>query len=146
MKTTIIKTMSEKAKSLAQFLHSIIAPVLSNVVEVSKENSRNKLPTVHSENNRQRGSPNIVVSTESPNSDDIRNTSGNANTKDIKKVFVLGDSMVKHVQGWDITKKIDNKGPCEVVSWIQGRLYEELYETLYQRERSGSFGILCRDK
>ena len=26
-----------------------------------------------------------------------------------KKVFVLGDGMVKHIQGWDITKKIENK-------------------------------------
>ena len=26
-----------------------------------------------------------------------------------KKVFVLGDSMVKHIQGWDITEKIENK-------------------------------------
>ena len=26
-----------------------------------------------------------------------------------KKVFVLGDSLVKHIQGWDITKKLENK-------------------------------------
>ena len=26
-----------------------------------------------------------------------------------KKVFLLGDSMVKHLQGWDITKKLENK-------------------------------------
>ena len=26
-----------------------------------------------------------------------------------KKVFVLGDSMVKYIQGWDITKKLENK-------------------------------------
>ena len=25
-----------------------------------------------------------------------------------KKVFVLGDSMVKHIQGWDITKKLSH--------------------------------------
>ena len=43
------------------------------------------------------------------NSDGIRNASSNLNTKDIKKVFVLGDSMVKHVQGWDITNRIDIK-------------------------------------
>ena len=49
------------------------------------------------------------MSTESPNSCDIRNASRDANTKDIKRVFVLGDSMGKHVQGWDITKRIDNK-------------------------------------
>ena len=130
MKTAIIKTMSEKEKSLAQCSHSIIAPILesskenpksnspsksgcseflSNVVEVSKENSCNKLPTIHSDNNRQKRSTNVVVPTESPNSDDIRNASSNLNTKDIKKVFVLGDNMVKHVQGWDITNRIDIK-------------------------------------
>ena len=64
--TTIIKTMSEKEKSLAQCSHSIIAPILdlykgnlksnspskstcreflNNVVEVSKE------PTIHSNKN-----------------------------------------------------------------------------------------------
>ena len=26
-----------------------------------------------------------------------------------KKVFDLGDSMVKHIQGWDMTKKLENK-------------------------------------
>ena len=26
-----------------------------------------------------------------------------------KKIFVLEDSMVKHIQGWDITKKLENK-------------------------------------
>ena len=72
-------------------------------------NSCGKLPTIHSDNNRQKRSRNVTVSTESPNSDDIRNASKNANTKDIKKVFLLGDCMVKHVQGWHITKRIGNK-------------------------------------
>ena len=36
-------------------------------------------------------STSVVVSTESLNSDDIRNAGRNTNTKDIKKVFVLGD-------------------------------------------------------
>ena len=45
------------------------------------------------------------MSTESSNSDNIRNASRNTNTKDIKKVFVLGDSLVKHAHRWDITKK-----------------------------------------
>ena len=120
METAIIKTISEKEKSLAQCSHSIIAPilesskgnpksnspsksdyseVLSNVVEVSKENSCDKLPTIHSNNSCQKRSTNVAVSTESPNSDDIRNASRNINTKDIKRVFVLEDSMVKHVQG-----------------------------------------------
>ena len=95
----------KKEKSLAQCSHSTIAPilesskrnkksnspsksgcseVLSNVEEVSKENSCDKLPTIHSNNNRQKRSTNVVVSTESPNSDDIRNTSRNTNTKDIR--------------------------------------------------------------
>ena len=33
----------------------------------------------------------------------------NTSTKDIKKVFALRDNMVKHIQGWDITKRIDNQ-------------------------------------
>ena len=82
--------------------------ILNQILPVSKENSRDKLPTIDYKNNRQRGSPNIVVSTESPKSDDIRNTSRNTNTKDIK-ILMLGDRMVKHVQGWDITKRTDNK-------------------------------------
>ena len=79
------------------------------MVEVSKEKSCDKLPTIHSDNEHQKRSTNVVVSTESPNSHDIRNNSRNKNTKDIKKVFVLEDSMVKHVQGWDIIKRIDSK-------------------------------------
>ena len=130
MKTAIIKTMPEKQQSLAQCSHSSIASILesskgnpklnstsknycskflSNVVEVSKENSCDTLPTIHSDNNRQKKSANVVVSIEIPNSDDIRNTIRNTNTKDIKKVSVLEDSMVKQVQAWDITKRIENK-------------------------------------
>ena len=26
-----------------------------------------------------------------------------------KKVFILGDSIAKHVQGWELTKKLDSK-------------------------------------
>ena len=85
---------------------STATEVLSNVVQSRKESSNNRLPAVNSENYLHRGSPNIVVSTESLNSDD---TSGSTSTKDIKKVFVLGNSMVKHVQEWDITKRIENK-------------------------------------
>ena len=130
MKIFIIKTMSKKEKSLAQCLHSIIALILqsskgnlksnspsksdssefwSNVVEVSKENSCDKLPTIHSDNEHQKRSTNVVVSKESPNSHDIRNNSRNKNTKDIKKVYVVGDNMVKHVQEWYIIKRIDCK-------------------------------------
>ena len=73
--------------------------VLSHVIQITKENSWDKLTTINSGNNRQKGSPNVVVSTEISNSRDIRNTSRNTNTKDIKKVLVLGDSMINHVQG-----------------------------------------------
>ena len=68
MKTAIIKTMSEKEKSLAQCSHSALAPILesskgnlksnsprkSNVVTVSKENTCAKSPTIHSDKNRQK--------------------------------------------------------------------------------------------
>ena len=129
MKTVITKTKSGKEKLLAQCSHSILASnlespkqnlksnspsksdcseILSNVVEVSKNNFSDQLLTIHSKNNQQRESSNIVVSLESSNSDNIRNTSGNTNTKNIK-VCVLGESMVKHVQGWEITKGIRNK-------------------------------------
>ena len=113
MKTAFIKTMLEKEILLAQCSHSVIAPILesskgnprsnspskstrseflSNVV-VSKENTCDKSPTIHSDKNRQKKSTNVIVSTESTNSDNIRNASWNTNTKDIKKVFVLGDNM-----------------------------------------------------
>ena len=86
--------MSEKEKSLAQCSHSVIAPILesskgnqksnspckrschellSNVVEVSAENTCDKSQTICSDKNRQKKSTNVVLSTESPNSDDIRN-------------------------------------------------------------------------
>ena len=58
--------------------------ILRSVVQITKENSREKLPRINYENNRQRGSSN-VVSTESPTSrHDIRNTSRNRKTKVIK--------------------------------------------------------------
>ena len=82
--------------------------VLSNPVQITKENSRDKLPTINSEKTRQKGAPNVKISTESSNSDDIRNNSRSTNTKHIKEVFVLGDNMINHVQGWGITKGTDN--------------------------------------
>ena len=96
--------MSEKEKSLAQCSHSVIAPILesskgnqksnspskrschellSNVVEVSAENTCDKSQTICSDKNRQKKSTNVVLSTESLNSDDIRNANTNTNTKDI---------------------------------------------------------------
>ena len=44
-------------------------------------------------------SPNVVISTESPNSDDTINAGKKTSTKDIKNLFVLEDSMVKQAQG-----------------------------------------------
>ena len=120
MKTAIIKTMSEKEKSLAQCSYSSIAPTLksskgnpksnspsktccseflSNVVEVIKENFCDKLPSIHFVNNRQKRSANVVVSTESPSSDDIRNASRNTNTEDIKTFFALGVTVIRFVHG-----------------------------------------------
>ena len=121
--------MSEKEKSLAQCLHSIIAPILdsykenlksnspskstcreflSNVVEVSKE------PTIHSNKN-------IAVSTESSNSGNIRHASRNTNNKDIKKVFVLGDrSLIFHVRTNDVSSNKKAKSIEEsVVSLVK---------------------------
>ena len=41
-----------------------------------------------------------------------------------EKVFVLVDSMVKHIQGWDITKKVENKQSLyQEVRWIRSNLY-----------------------
>ena len=118
MKTVIIRTMSEKKKPSGQCSHSIIAlilessygnpelnspskrvsdEVLSNAVQISKTSSRDKLPKNNSKNNRQIGSPNVIVSSEKPNNNDIRNTSKKTHTRDFKKVFALGDSMIKHV-------------------------------------------------
>ena len=75
MKTAIIKTVSEKGKSLAQCSVSVMTPILDpskgnpksnspskstrseflhNVVEVSKENTCDKSPTIHSDKNRQK--------------------------------------------------------------------------------------------
>ena len=75
IKPAIIKTLSEKEKSLPQCSHSVIAPILesskrnpkcnspnkstcsellNNVVKVRKENTCDKSPTIHSDKNRQK--------------------------------------------------------------------------------------------
>ena len=42
-----------------------------------------------------------------------------------KKIFVLGDSMVKEIQGRDITKKLENKQSLyQKVRQIKSNLYE----------------------
>ena len=44
-----------------------------------------------------------------------------------KKVFVLVDSLVKHMQGWGITKKLENKQSLyQAVCRIKSNLYEWL--------------------
>ena len=104
MKTAIIKTISEKENSLAQCSHSVIAPILespkgnlksnspskstrseflNNVVEVSKENTCDKSPTIHSDKNRQKNLQMLLYQLEVPIV--IRNASKNTNTKDITK-------------------------------------------------------------
>ena len=39
-----------------------------------------------------------------------------------KKVFVLGDSMVKHIQGWDITKKLENKHKVYIRQFVGSKV------------------------
>ena len=42
-----------------------------------------------------------------------------------KKIFVLGDIMVKEIQRWDITKKLENKQSLyQKVRQIKSNLYE----------------------
>ena len=44
-----------------------------------------------------------------------------------KKVSISGDKMVKHIQGWNITKEQENKQSLyQVVHWIKINLYEWL--------------------
>ena len=104
MKTAFIKTMLEKEILLAQCSHSVIAPILesskgnlksnspskstrseflNNVVEVSKENTCDKSPTIHSDKNRQKNLQMLSYQLEAPIV--IRNASKNTNTKDITK-------------------------------------------------------------
>ena len=149
MKTAIIKTISEKENSLAQCSHSVIAPILespkgnlksnspskstrseflNNVVEVSKENTCDKSPTIHSDKNRQKNLQMLLYQLEVPIV--IRNASKNTNTK-------------------DITKRIDNKRKVYVRQFSGSKvdcMKERLHETLYQREQSRSSDISCRDK
>ena len=106
MKTAIIKTMSKNEKSSAQCFHSVRAPILESPKGNLKSSSPSKSSCDKVLSNVVQSSliiidktdlEIIVVPTESSNSYDVRNTSRNTNTKDIKKFFVLGDSMVKHV-------------------------------------------------
>ena len=39
-----------------------------------------------------------------------------------KKVFVLGDSIVKHIQGWEITKKLDNNQKVSLNNFLAQKL------------------------
>ena len=69
---------------------------------------RYKLPKKTPVTSYQQSIPRITGK-EDPFTYDIRNTSRRTNTKIILKVFVLVNSMLKDVQRWDITKRIDNK-------------------------------------
>ena len=39
-----------------------------------------------------------------------------------KKVFVLGDSIVKHIQGWEITKTLDNNQKVSLNNFLAQKL------------------------
>ena len=39
-----------------------------------------------------------------------------------KKVFVLGDSIVKHIQDWEITKKLDNNQKVSLNNFLAQKL------------------------
>ena len=39
-----------------------------------------------------------------------------------KKVFVLGDSFVKHIQGWEITKTLDNNQKVSLNNFLAQKL------------------------
>ena len=39
-----------------------------------------------------------------------------------KKGFVLGDSMIKHIQGWDITKKLENKHEVYILQFAESKV------------------------
>ena len=56
-----------------------------------------------------------------------------------KNGYILGYSMVKHVEGWKLTKSIGRKQSLRMkLPWSKNKVYERLYETLYLRKWSGS--------
>ena len=80
-----------------------------NTNSVNGINKVNKISDQHLSEKDQRKTKRLVVNEE-------------------KKVFVLEDSMVKHIYGLDTTKKIENKHKVYIKqfisSWIKSNLYE----------------------
>ena len=51
--------------------------------------------------------------------------------KNKQNVFILGDSIVKHIRGYEITKKLHNKQSFrETIFWLQSQLHERLREAI----------------
>ena len=50
--------------------------------------------------------------------------------KNNEKIYIVGDSMVKHVERWILKKSID-KDLCKTFFKGKGKMYERLYEALY---------------
>ena len=44
-----------------------------------------------------------------------------------KKIFILSDSMVKHIQGWDISSKLQNKHKAYVRSFLSAKVKSMKY-------------------
>ena len=51
-----------------------------------------------------------------------------------KNIFIIGDSMVKHIQGWEISSKLHNKPKVYVCSFSAAKLnknHEELFKPMH---------------
>ena len=51
-----------------------------------------------------------------------------------KNIFIIGDSMVKHIQGWEISSKLHNKPKVYVCSFSPAKLnknHEELFKPMH---------------
>ena len=54
----------------------------------------------------------------------------NKNNK--QKIFILGDSMVKTINGWSISENLKKKKClCTIIFWIKSKMYGGLRQTLY---------------
>ena len=52
-----------------------------------------------------------------------------------KNGYILGYSMVKHVEGWKLTKSIGRKQSLRMkLPWSKNKVHERLYETQYLRK------------
>ena len=50
-------------------------------------------------------------------------------TKTQKSVIILGDSMVKHINGWEISKRLQPDCKVYLKQFSGAKTYERLYET-----------------